>query len=38
MLDGRDVADLVQLCLRLADISEDIELGEQRLAEGRRGA
>jgi chemotaxis protein methyltransferase CheR len=38
MLDGRDVADLVQLCQRLADISEDMELGERRLAEGRRGA
>lgn len=38
MLDGRDVTDLVQLCQRLADISEDMELGEQRLAEGRRGA
>jgi Flp pilus assembly protein TadD len=38
MLDGRDVTDLVHLCQRLADISEDMELGEQRLAEGRRGA
>jgi chemotaxis protein methyltransferase CheR len=38
MLDGRDVAELVHLCQRLADISEDMELGERRLAEGRRGA
>jgi predicted Zn-dependent protease len=38
MLDGRDVTDLVQLCQRLAGISEEMDLGEQRLAEGRRGA
>ncbi len=38
MLDGRDVAELVELCQRLADISEDMELGEQRLEQGRRGA
>ncbi len=38
MLDGRAVSDLVHLCLRLADISENMDLGEQRLAEGRRGA
>lgn len=38
MLDGRDIDELVQLCQRLADISEEMELGEKRLAEGRRGA
>ena len=38
MLDGRDVAELIELCQRLADISQDMELGEQRLADGRRRA
>ena len=37
-LDGRDVAELVELCLRLAEISEDMTLDEQRLIVGRRGA
>jgi hypothetical protein len=37
-LDGREVEELVDLCRRLADISAEMDLGEDRLASGGRGA
>jgi chemotaxis protein methyltransferase CheR len=37
-LDGREVEELVDLCRRLADISVETDLGEDRLASGGRGA
>ena len=38
VLDGRDVAELVDLCSRLADISAELDRGERRLAAGRSGS
>lgn len=37
-LAGRDLEELVQLCRRLAEISEDMARDEQHLIAGRRGA
>ena len=37
-LAGREVDELVQLCRRLAEISEDMARDEQHLIAGRRGA